>query len=132
MGLVEPALSGSTNQQSIRRRLLACAAQGRGPHKRLWYKPRGRRSSIPDDLVLPHARGLLPVPAHKQRQRPRGRCRWTLTYTRRCTDRFKEHLQSQLREIREAGLYKTERVISTPQNTRVRVAGGEPVLWLRL
>lgn len=45
-------------------------------------------------------------------------------------DRFKQHLQAQLREIREAGLYKNERVISTPQDTRIRVAGGAPVLNL--
>ncbi|MCX6904498.1 MAG: glycine C-acetyltransferase [Verrucomicrobia bacterium] len=45
-------------------------------------------------------------------------------------DQFREHLQHQLGAIRAAGTYKSERVISTPQGTRVRVAGGEPVLNL--
>jgi glycine C-acetyltransferase len=40
------------------------------------------------------------------------------------------HLILQLDGIRAAGTYKCERVISTPQSTRVRVAGGEPVLIL--
>ncbi len=43
---------------------------------------------------------------------------------------LQQHLGRQLEEIRGAGLYKSERVISTPQGTRVRVAGGEPVLIL--
>jgi glycine C-acetyltransferase len=43
---------------------------------------------------------------------------------------FQQHLQRQLAEIRAAGLYKTERVITTPQNSRVRVGNGEPVLNL--
>jgi glycine C-acetyltransferase len=46
------------------------------------------------------------------------------------TNNFREHLQKQLADIRAAGLYKSERVITTPQNSRVRVAGGEPVLNL--
>lgn len=33
-----------------------------------------------------------------------------------------------LEEIREAGLYKDERVITTPQNVEIRVAGGQEVL----
>ena len=45
-------------------------------------------------------------------------------------DQFQEHLRHQLGAIRSAGTYKSERVISTPQGTRVRVAGGEPVLNL--
>ncbi|MFN3408902.1 MAG: glycine C-acetyltransferase [Limisphaerales bacterium] len=43
---------------------------------------------------------------------------------------FLQHLTQQLNELRAAGLYKSERVISTPQGTRVRVAGGEPVVIL--
>lgn len=43
---------------------------------------------------------------------------------------FLQHLTAQLDDIRAARLYKSERVISTPQGTRVRVAGGEPVLNL--
>lgn len=43
---------------------------------------------------------------------------------------LKSHLQSELATLRDAGLYKSERVISTPQDTRIRVAGGKPVLNL--
>ena len=43
---------------------------------------------------------------------------------------FQSHLASQLDEIRRNGLYKSERVISTPQGTYVRVADGQPVLNL--
>ena len=46
------------------------------------------------------------------------------------TDKFREHLQSQIASIRSAGTFKTERVLTTPQGTRVRVAAGEPVLIL--
>ena len=43
---------------------------------------------------------------------------------------FQNHLQTQLAQIRAAGLYKSERVISTPQDAHVRVGEGEPVLNL--
>jgi len=43
-------------------------------------------------------------------------------------DRFRQHIQTQLDEIRSAGTYKNERVITTPQDAHVRVAGGAPVL----
>jgi len=46
------------------------------------------------------------------------------------SSRFQEHLTRQLDAIRQAGLYKTERVIQTPQGTHVRVSDGEPVLNL--
>ncbi|MDH3902464.1 MAG: glycine C-acetyltransferase [Xanthomonadales bacterium] len=39
-----------------------------------------------------------------------------------------EHLGTTLQEIRDAGLYKTERVITTPQNVEIKVQGGEEVL----
>ena len=45
-------------------------------------------------------------------------------------DQFHDHLQQQLAEIRAAGLYKNERVISSPQDARVRVADGREVLNL--
>ena len=38
-------------------------------------------------------------------------------------DTFKKHLDSQLEEIRAAGLFKGERVLSTPQQARVGAAG---------
>ena len=39
-----------------------------------------------------------------------------------------ERLNVTLEEIREAGLYKTERVITTPQSVEIKVQGGEEVL----
>ncbi len=39
-------------------------------------------------------------------------------------------LNAELGEIRSAGLYKTERVLSTPQDGHVRVGSGQPVLNL--
>ena len=46
-------------------------------------------------------------------------------------DRFRDHLAQQLTGIRTAGLYKSERVITTPQDARIEVAGGQrPVLNL--
>jgi glycine C-acetyltransferase len=43
---------------------------------------------------------------------------------------YQQHLQGQLDEIRRAGTYKAERVITTPQDARIRVGKGEPVLNL--
>ncbi len=46
-------------------------------------------------------------------------------------DRFRDHLSRQLADIRAAGLYKSERVITTPQDARIEVAGTQrPVLNL--
>lgn len=39
--------------------------------------------------------------------------------------KFQEHLKNELDSIREAGLYKSERVITTPQSTDIRVASAE-------
>ena len=39
--------------------------------------------------------------------------------------KVKEHLQNTIDEIREAGLYKSERVIETPQEARIGVSGRE-------
>jgi len=39
-----------------------------------------------------------------------------------------KRIQETLDEIREAGLYKTERVITTPQSVEIRVQGGQEVL----
>ena len=41
---------------------------------------------------------------------------------------FQQYLQRQLDEIRAAGTYKNERVITTPQGATVRVSDGKPVL----
>lgn len=43
---------------------------------------------------------------------------------------FKEYLQKTLSQIQDAGLYKDERPISTPQGSMVRVLEGKPVLNL--
>ena len=43
---------------------------------------------------------------------------------------FQQHLAIQLDGIRSAGLYKSERVIATPQGTQVRVKDSQPVLNL--
>ena len=45
-------------------------------------------------------------------------------------DSFRQHLQTQLDGIREAGTLKRERVIATPQGTRIRVGDGPSVLNL--
>jgi glycine C-acetyltransferase len=39
-----------------------------------------------------------------------------------------DHLKNTLEEIRAAGLYKTERVITTPQSVEIKVQSGEEVL----
>ena len=43
-------------------------------------------------------------------------------------DLLRAHMESELRQIREAGLLKSERVITTPQGSRIAVAGGREVL----
>ena len=37
--------------------------------------------------------------------------------------KIKEHLQNELAEIKAAGLYKTERIIESPQRAEIEVAG---------
>ena len=41
--------------------------------------------------------------------------------------KIKEHLQNELAQIKEAGLYKTERIIESPQRAEIMVAG-KPVI----
>lgn len=41
---------------------------------------------------------------------------------------FQNYLQGVLKDIREAGLYKEERVIITPQSSAIKVAGGKDVI----
>lgn len=43
---------------------------------------------------------------------------------------FRQHLAKQCEEIKAAGTYKSERVISTPQGAYIRVSDGQPVLNL--
>ncbi len=41
---------------------------------------------------------------------------------------FQKHLQTTLQEIKDAGLYKNERVIITPQSSAIKVEGGADVI----
>ena len=43
-------------------------------------------------------------------------------------ENFQKHLQSTLQEIKDAGLYKNERVIITPQSSGIQVEGGKDVI----
>ena len=43
-------------------------------------------------------------------------------------DSMKEHLQQQLAEIRRSGLYKAERILTSPQQARIEVSNGQGVL----
>ena len=43
---------------------------------------------------------------------------------------FQQHISDQLRDIEEAGLYKSERLITSPQGSHVRVGSGEQLLNL--
>lgn len=42
--------------------------------------------------------------------------------------KIKEHLQNELKEITEAGLYKNERIIVSPQSADIKVSSGQEVL----
>ena len=42
--------------------------------------------------------------------------------------KIKEHLQTELKNIEEAGLYKNERIIVTPQRAKIKVESGQEVL----
>jgi len=42
--------------------------------------------------------------------------------------RFKDHMDAELRQIRERGLYKKERVVETPQGVEIRTESGAKVL----
>ncbi|MCF8225822.1 MAG: glycine C-acetyltransferase [Bacteroidales bacterium] len=42
--------------------------------------------------------------------------------------KFKEHLQNELLEIKNAGLFKEERIITSPQDAVIKVSSGEEVL----
>lgn len=42
--------------------------------------------------------------------------------------KIKDHLRNELKEIEEAGLYKRERIITTPQGANVHVSTGEDVV----
>lgn len=46
------------------------------------------------------------------------------------TDRFLEHLRGEIRQVREAGLYKAERILTTPQNAWIETTGTKRVVNL--
>ena len=41
---------------------------------------------------------------------------------------IKEHLQNEIAEIKEAGLYKSERIITSSQDAVIKISTGEEVL----
>ncbi|HUH46697.1 MAG TPA: glycine C-acetyltransferase [Arenibacter sp.] len=43
-------------------------------------------------------------------------------------NKFKSHLQAELTAIREAGLYKEERIITSPQDAVIKISTGEEVI----
>ena len=42
--------------------------------------------------------------------------------------KLKQHLQNELHDIKEAGLYKQERIIASPQGAEITLNTGETVL----
>ena len=42
--------------------------------------------------------------------------------------KMQQHLQQELEEIKEAGLFKAERIITTPQKSQITVSTGEKVI----
>ena len=42
--------------------------------------------------------------------------------------KLKDHLASELKEIEAGGIYKRERIITTPQGARVKVQSGDEVV----
>jgi len=42
--------------------------------------------------------------------------------------KIKEHLQTELEQIKEDGLYKSERIITSPQDAVIKISTGEEVI----
>ena len=42
--------------------------------------------------------------------------------------KIKEHLQSELQSIEENGIFKTERIITSPQGAEISISTGEKAL----
>ena len=42
--------------------------------------------------------------------------------------KIKEHLQKELQEIKDNGLYKKERIITSPQDAVIKISTGEEVI----
>jgi glycine C-acetyltransferase len=87
--------------------------------------------AVTDDLLASRAGGVIPRSEYQRPQQPRiialdadlNSLKVQIMY-----DRFQEHLARQLGEIRAAGLYKSERVITSPQQARIGVTGRAEVL----
>jgi glycine C-acetyltransferase len=43
-------------------------------------------------------------------------------------DQFRRKLQEELKSIEDAGLFKRERIITSPQSAEITIAGGQKVL----
>ena len=41
---------------------------------------------------------------------------------------IKSHISQELNEIKQSGLYKNERIITSPQQARITITGGQKVL----
>ena len=41
---------------------------------------------------------------------------------------IKEHLSKEIQEIKDKGLYKTERIITSPQSAEIKISTGEEVI----
>ncbi len=44
--------------------------------------------------------------------------------------KFQDFLKAEIQSIKDAGLYKTERLIATPQDAEIKLTTGETVLEL--
>lgn len=51
-----------------------------------------------------------------------------INYIEDMNTKMKQHLQAELKAIEEAGLYKSERIIVTPQRAEIKVQSGQQVL----
>ena len=115
----ECVAKSSVQQQSFQNRPAALQTQVEEPGGQGWEKGDGRAG-----LQLRELRQIScdVSPPGRQKMAPRG--------TDDMQSRFQAHLTQQLAAIREAGLYKAERIIQTPQGAHVRVSDGQPVLNL--
>ena len=74
---------------------------------------------------------LPPTPLRSPREYPLYRTRiHYIVASSDMSDRFLEHVRSQLSDIRNAGTYKAERFIGTPQGVRIKMQDGRQVLNL--
>jgi len=53
-----------------------------------------------------------------------------MAHNHRVNVRFQNHLQEEIKTLRAAGLYKSERIITSPQDAHIRISDGREVLNL--